>query len=76
MELTEPDSIAIRVYDKEIVITIVAKWFYLQNHSERIEYLDDGMQVNFPELIPHFTFTYIALTPLEAEFAMSKNKAS
>lgn len=72
MELTEPDSIVIAVYDKEIMITIVAKWFYLQDHKERIEYLSEGMQVNFPELMHHFSFIYIALTPFEA----MQNKAS
>lgn len=67
VELTEPDSIVIDINNNEMVITIVSKWFYLQTYLERLEYLDEGMQINFPELIHKFIIVYVALTPLEAD---------
>lgn len=67
MDLTNSELIQFHFSFDKITVLIISDWFQYQTNEERLDYLAEGIQVACPELLEHFKFHFIALTPFEAE---------
>lgn len=67
VDLTDSNYVFVSVSKDRITVLIVSDWFKLQDKSERLEYLVEGLQVACPELIPRYSFRFLAYTKDELE---------
>lgn len=71
-DLTESRIVNVLIKENCISVLIVSDWFLNQSQNERLDYLAEGIQVVYPEIIDTHRIHFIALTHSEANAFLPK----